>query len=122
MPTINKIFSKEEIKSFQELVKKVPVSEELIDFTVKKVSLTRPTETDSPKYIKDYINWGAGPRASQYLILAAKSAAVMDGRFTPSKDDVIKFVKPVLRHRLIPNFNAEADSINLVELIEKLFT
>lgn len=120
-PVVNKIFSKEEIIGFQNLVKKVPVSDELIEYVVKKVSLTRPTNTESPKFIKDYINWGAGPRASQFLILASKALSIIEGRFSPSQDDVNKAAKPVLRHRLIPNFNAEADNINVVDIIDKLF-
>lgn len=120
-PNVSKIFTGEELLKFQELVRKVPVSDEVIEFTVKKVSLTRPSNPLAPKYIKDYISWGAGPRASQYLILAAKAKAVLDGRFTPGKDDVIIASEPVLRHRLIPNFNAEADNIKVLEIIERLF-
>ncbi len=120
-PNVIKIFTGEELLKYQELVRKVPVSDEVIEFTVKKVSLTRPSNPLAPKYIKDYISWGAGPRASQYLILAAKTKAVLDGRFTPGKDDVIIASEPVLRHRLIPNFNAEADNIKVLEIIEKLF-
>ncbi len=120
-PIVNKIFTGEELLRYQELVRKVPVSDEVIEFTVNKVSLTRPSNPLAPKYIKDYINWGAGPRASQYLILAAKARAVLDGRFTPGKDDVIIASEPVLRHRLIPNFNAEADNIKVLEIIERLF-
>lgn len=120
-PNVTKIFTGEELLKYQELVRKVPVSDEVIEFTVKKVSLTRPSNPLAPKYIKDYISWGAGPRASQYLILAAKTKAVLDGRFTPGKDDVIIASEPVLRHRLIPNFNAEADNIKVLEIIEKLF-
>ena len=120
-PNVTKIFTGEELLQYQELVRKVPVSDEVIDFAVKKVSLTRPSNPLAPKYIKDYISWGAGPRASQYLILAAKTKAVLDGRFTPGKDDVIIASEPVLRHRLIPNFNAEADNIKVLEIIERLF-
>jgi len=120
-PNVSKVFTGEELLMYQELVRKVPVSDEVIDFAVKKVSLTRPSNPLAPKYIKDYISWGAGPRASQYLILAAKTKAVLDGRFTPGKDDVIIASEPVLRHRLIPNFNAEADNIKVLEIIDKLF-
>lgn len=117
---INKVFSKNEIIEFQELVRKVPVSQEVIDYIVDKVSLTRPGNNMSPKIVKDYVNWGAGPRASQYLTLAAKAGCVLDGRITPSLDDVIKYTLPVLRHRVITNFNAEADNIKSSDIINTL--
>ncbi len=120
-PILKKIFSKEEIIQFQDLVRKVPVADELSEYTVKQVSKTRPSNELAPKIIKDYINWGAGPRASQYLILAAKAACILDGRFTPSKEDINKYSLPVLRHRLITNFNAEADNVKVEEIIRNIF-
>jgi MoxR-like ATPase len=121
VPDVNIIFSKEEILEFQDLVRKVPVADEVIKYTVEIVAKSRPANPNSPKYIKDYISWGAGPRASQYLILGAKALSALDGRFSPNIDDIKKVAKSVLRHRLIPNFNAEADNINIVEIIDKLF-
>jgi MoxR-like ATPase len=82
--------------------------------------MTRPVNGHSPQFIKDWITWGAGPRASQYLILAAKTRAVVEGRFTPNIDDVKVSMLPVLRHRIITNFNAEADGISSVEVINRL--
>ncbi len=120
-PELKIIFTKKEILEFQDLVRKVPVADELAEYTVKQVSLTRPSNSSAPKMIKDYINWGAGPRASQYLILAAKAACILDGRLTPSKEDIKKYSLPVLRHRLIPNFNAEADNIKVEDIIKTLF-
>jgi MoxR-like ATPase len=82
--------------------------------------MTRPQNGSSPQYIKEWINWGAGPRASQYLILAAKARAAMENRFTPGIEDVRSSMLPVLRHRIITNFNAEADGITSVNIIERL--
>ncbi|MBI5403722.1 MAG: MoxR family ATPase [Ignavibacteriae bacterium] len=121
IPEPQVIFSKNEIIGYQELIRKVPVADEVIKYTVGIVSKSRPNNPDAPKFIKDYISWGAGPRASQYLILGAKALSVLDGRFSPNIDDVKKVSKSVLRHRLIPNFNAEADNINILEIIENLF-
>lgn len=115
------IFTKNEIIGYQELIRKVPVADEVIKYTVGIVSKSRPGNSESPKFIKDYISWGAGPRASQYLILGAKALSVLEGRFSPNIDDVKKVSKSVLRHRLIPNFNAEADNVNILEIIENLF-
>ena len=119
-PELKKIFTKEDIILFQDLVRKVPVSDEVINYAVNLVSMTRPTDQRSPKYIKDYINWGAGPRASQYLVLGAKTFCILDGRFTPNIDDVKRVSKPVLRHRLITNFNAEADNVSVLNMVERL--
>ena len=105
---------------FQELVRKVPVADEVINYAVTLVGKTRPTNNNVPKYIKDYVQWGAGPRASQYLILGAKAQCILNGRYSPSIDDVKAVAKPVLRHRLILNFNAEADNLSVLDLIDKL--
>jgi MoxR-like ATPase len=120
LPSLNRIVTAEEIISYQDLIRRVPVAENVIRYAVKVVGLTRPGNGSSPKYTKDWINWGAGPRASQYLILAAKTKAVIDGRFTPNIDDVKAAMVPVLRHRIITNFSAEADGIRSVDVIEKI--
>ena len=119
-PKLNIVLKKEEIIAMQELVRRVPVSDNLINYTVNLVSKTRASSPDSPKYIKDWLSWGAGPRASQYLILGAKTNAILYGRFTPEIEDIKKVATPVLRHRLITNFNAEADGIKTPDIIEKL--
>jgi MoxR-like ATPase len=119
-PKLDTILKKQEIISLQDLVRRVPVADNVIEYTVKLVNRTRPNNGFSPKYIKDWISWGAGPRASQYLILGAKTNCIIEGRFSPSIDDIKKIAKPVLRHRLITNFNAEADGIKTVDIIEKL--
>jgi len=120
LPSLNKVFNSQELIAYQDLIKRVPVADNVIQYAVNFVNNTRPVNGASPKFIKDWVSWGAGPRASQYLILAAKVKAVMEGRFTPSIDDVKSFLFPVLRHRIIPNFSAEADGINSIEIIKKL--
>lgn len=119
-PQLNTVLKKHEIISLQDLVRRVPVADNVIDYTVKLVNKTRPNNGKSPKYINDWISWGAGPRASQYLILGAKTNCIIEGRFSPSIDDIKKIARPVLRHRLITNFNAEADGIKTIDIIEKL--
>ncbi|MCL6099910.1 MAG: MoxR family ATPase [Bacteroidetes bacterium] len=119
LPKLGKVLGANELIEYQDLIKRVPVADNVIEFAVRFVDSTRPTNNAS-QFIKEWVNWGAGPRASQYLILAAKTKAVMEGRFTPSIDDVKAFLVPVLRHRIIPNFSAEAEGINSVEIIKKL--
>ena len=117
---LQKVLSSEEIVYFQNLVRKVPVADHIVQYAVHLVSKSRPKSELAPKFINDWISWGAGPRASQYLILGAKTRAILDGRFTPDLDDVKAVVKPVLRHRLVTNFNAEADGITTPDIIEQL--
>lgn len=117
---LQKVITANELMEFQELVRKVPVADNVIEFAVKVANLTRPVNGSSPKYIKDWITWGAGPRASQYLILSAKAKAVIQGRFTPNIDDVRFAMLPVLRHRIITNFSAEAEGITAVDVIKKI--
>ena len=117
---LSKVVSAEEIIMFQDLVRKVPVRIMLLSLQLRAANLTRPTNSSSPQFIKDWITWGAGPRASQYLIMAAKTRAVIQGRYTPNIDDVKFAMTPVLRHRIITNFSAEADGITSVDVIQKL--
>ncbi|MHB8337594.1 MAG: AAA family ATPase [Ignavibacteriaceae bacterium] len=120
LPELSKVINAGELIGFQNLVRKVPVAENVIEYAVTIVNKTRPNGTTAPQYVKNWINWGAGPRASQYLIMAAKTKAVIEGRFTPNIDDVKFAMIPTLRHRIITNFSAEADGINSVEVIKKL--
>ncbi len=119
-PQLTHILGKEEILFYQELVRRVPVADNVISYAVNLVSKTRPKFSGAPQFIKDWLNWGAGPRASQYLILGAKTRAILDGRATPDIQDVRHVVGPVLRHRIVPNFNAEADGVTTIQIIEKL--
>ncbi len=120
LPKLEKVLNGSEVLELQKLLRRVPVAEEVIEFAVRLVSATRPSSDNSLKYIKDYVSWGCGPRASQYLILGAKTRACLDGRFTPAIDDVRAVAHPVLRHRLVTNFNAEADGVRPDDIIDNL--
>ena len=114
------IIDKDNLLEYQKLVLNVPVSDNLIDYAVKFVHNTRPNNKDAPEITKKYINWGAGPRASSFLILAAKAKAVLSNRPTPEIEDLVSVIKPVLRHRIIPNFNAEAEGLKSDSIIDEL--
>jgi MoxR-like ATPase len=117
--TINKVMSKNDIIAYQDVVRKIPVADNVIDYAVSLVRATRP-ETNQSQTVKDYINYGAGPRASQFLILGAKARAAMSGRFTPSIDDIKYVAQPVLRHRIVTSFKAEADRLDSNAIVDKL--
>ena len=117
---LSKIMSGAEIQQLQQLVRKVPVSDHVIDYAIKLVRATRRTENQVRDYIANWVTWGAGPRASQYLILGAKTNAILSGRYTPSIEDVQYVAKPVLRHRIVTSFNAEADGVDTLQIIDKL--
>ena len=117
---VNKVLTGAQIIDLQNLVRRVPVADNVVEFAVKLVRKTRPGTSDAPQYIKDYISWGCGPRASQYLILAAKTRAALDGRPTPEEQDVRSSALPVLRHRLVTSFNAEADGVKVEDLVGRL--
>ncbi|MCI0530609.1 MAG: MoxR family ATPase [candidate division Zixibacteria bacterium] len=116
---LDKVMKGEEIINLQKLARKVPVSDHIINYAVRLARSTRPGEDHLP-YIKNWVSWGAGPRASQYLILGAKTKAILDGRYAPSIEDVKSVAKPVLRHRIVTSFNAEAEGITTANIIEKL--
>ena len=118
--SVNKVLTGEQIITLQDLVRRVPVADNVIEYAVKLVRKTRPASPDAPQYIKDYVSWGCGPRASQYLILAAKTRAALEGRPTPEIEDVRVSALPVLRHRLVTSFNAEADGVKVEQLVERL--
>lgn len=119
-PTLSHVISGEEISSYQDLVRRVPVADNVIEFAVRLATKTRPKSDGSPKFIKDWLSWGAGPRASQYLILGAKTRAIIAGKHTPDIEDVRTMAAPVLRHRIVPNFNAEADGVSTIDIVERL--
>jgi len=116
---INNIIKKSELLDFQQLVLNVPVSENVIDYSVNLVQSTRPNDSKNKITLK-YIEWGAGPRASSFLVLAAKAKAILAGKATPDIDDVNSVVKSVLRHRIILNFNAEAEGIKTDDVLDEL--
>lgn len=118
-PNLNIVISQKELIEYQNLIKRVPVADNVIGYAVRFVGQTRKSTLNNSK-INSLINWGAGPRASQYLILAAKTKAVIDGRFNPNIDDVKFSIIETLRHRIIPNFNAEAEGIKSIDIIRML--
>ena len=119
--TINSIINGSQILVFQNLVRKVPVADNVIEYAVKLVNKTRPARPMATKMVNDYISWGAGPRASQYLTLGAKCHAVLEGKFSPDIEDVQAIAKYVLRHRIVRNYKAEADGITEEKIIESLY-
>ena len=119
-PKVKHVLTANDIIGFQDLVRRVPVADNVIDEAVKLVAMTRPKDPHAPQFVKDWLTWGAGPRASQYLILGAKTRAILHGKYTPDREDIRAVAVPVLRHRIIPNFNAEADGITSVQIVEKL--
>jgi MoxR-like ATPase len=114
------VISGPEIITCQELVRRVPVPDHVMDFVLDLVRCTRPKEPEAASFVKELIEWGAGPRASQYLILAGKVRAVLQGRFHVTIDDIEALTHPVLRHRIVPTFNAEAEGINVDEIIDRI--
>lgn len=110
-----------QIAELQKLVRRVPVSDHVIDYAVRLVRATRHTlDGNDLDYVKNWVSWGAGPRASQYLILGAKTRAILDNRPTPAVEDVRAVAKPVMRHRIVTSFNAEADGVSAEHIVEKL--
>ena len=117
---VRQVISGAQIVALQQLVRKVPVATDVIARAVGLARASRPGGADAPPYVREYVSWGAGPRASQYLILGAKAAAILDGRLAPSLDDVARMALPVLRHRIITNFQAEAAGVDSVEIVNRL--
>ncbi|MFO0793091.1 MAG: MoxR family ATPase [Candidatus Brocadiaceae bacterium] len=119
-PTVNKIFSPEEITGLQELVARVPVADYVLEYAIRLVRASRPMDASSPDFIKKWISWGAGPRASQYLILGSKARALLDGRYAATCNDIRAIAKPILQHRIITNFHAEAEGKTSLGIIEQI--
>ncbi len=116
------VLSSEDILALQKIVRKIPVSQHVIDYAVNLTRATRPSDPTAPEFVKNYLAWGAGPRAAQYLVLGAKSRALLHGRFNVGSEDVRAVAKPVLRHRIFTNFNADAEGLtadNVVEMLVK---
>lgn len=119
--TVNKLFSSEEIIAFQQLIRRIPVADNVVEYAVKLVSKTRPNTVNASEEVNQYIDWGAGPRASQNLILAAKTHAAIQGKFSPDIENVKAVAISVLRHRIIKNYKAEAEGITKENIINNLF-
>ena len=120
-PSVSRILSGEDIKGFQQLVRKAPVADNVIEYAVKLVQKTRPNTQEAAKEANDFLEWGAGPRASQFLVVGAKCNALLNGKYSPDIEDIQAIAVPVLRHRIVRNFKAEAEGIEVEDIIKKLF-
>ena len=117
---LNKIMSSEEIISYQKLIRSVPINESVLEYAVSLVTKTRPNSNSSDTVVNEFIEWGAGPRASQYIILASKCHCLINGKFTPDIEDVKAVAKPILRHRIVKNYKAESKGMTVDDIIEAI--
>ena len=120
-PVVNPLFTAQEIIDFQHLIRRIPVADNVIEYAVTLVTKTRPDSNLATDFIKNYIDWGAGPRASQNLILAAKAHAAFNGKFSPDIEDVKAVAEGILRHRVVKNYKADAEGLSIEKIIEKLY-
>jgi len=119
-PVLNKIINAQEIISYQNLVRSIPINDSVLEYAVKLVSKTRPNSSNSDAVVNEFIEWGAGPRASQYMVLAAKCYALLNGKYTPDIEDVKAIAKPILRHRIVKNYKAESKGMSVDQIIEEI--
>jgi MoxR-like ATPase len=119
-PTLNKVINEEKIQQMQDLVRKVPASSHVIGYAVKLVRASRPQGPEAIPFVREWVEWGAGPRASQYLILAAKARAILNHRYVASVEDIKAVIPSILRHRIITNFKAQAEGITSLNVIDHL--
>jgi len=117
---LDRVLSPQRIRELQDLVLRVPAAEHVIKYAVKLVRATRAEQDSAPDYVRQYVSWGAGPRASQYLVLAGKARAILDGRFAVSVEDVKALARPTLQHRLILNYRAEAEGVKTGEIVDRM--
>ncbi len=117
---LNQILNAEQIIEYQDLIRRIPVADNVLEYAVKLVGKTRIGDDTAPKITKDFITWGAGPRASQYLVVGAKCHAAMRGKYSPDIEDVQAVAKPILRHRVVKNYRAEAEGYSMDRIIEEL--
>ncbi|MHC4200161.1 MAG: AAA family ATPase, partial [Planctomycetota bacterium] len=117
---LERVLAAEQVKEIQRVVRRIPVSEAIIADAVKLVARTRPTHDTAPEHVKKWVRWGAGPRASQYLILGAKARAVVRGELSVSESDVAAVAPAVLRHRIVINFHAESEGVTADEIVKQL--
>ena len=117
---LNTIMSAEEIMQYQEVITKLPVTDNVLQYTVSLVAKTRPDSDKAADVVKQYIEWGAGPRASQFMLMAAKCHAAINGKYAPDIEDVKAVAKPILRHRLVKNYKAEAEGMSIDKIIESI--
>lgn len=117
---VNKVLSVEEIIFFQNLIRRIPVADNVLEYAVKLSNKTRPNREHAPQLVNDYLSWGAGPRASQYLVVGAKCHAALSGKYSPDIEDVKAVAHPILRHRIVRNYKAEADGYSIDKIIDEL--
>ena len=118
--SVKKIMNAEEIVSYQNILRKIPVNDNVVEYAVRLVGKTRPTTEMASEKIKEYISWGAGPRSSQFMLLGAKCHAVINGKYSPDIEDVKAVAKPILRHRIVRNYKAEAEGISVDNIIDSI--
>lgn len=117
---LNKIIHDEEILFFQQLVRRVPVTDNVMEYAVKLSGKTRPNSEHAPEIVNKYLSWGAGPRASQYLVIGAKCHAILKGKYSPDIEDVKAVAEPILRHRIVRNYMAEAEGYSVERIIQEI--
>jgi MoxR-like ATPase len=120
-PEINKVITGEEIAYFQQLIRRIPVTDNVLQYAVQLAVKTRPNTPAATKDVNSYVSWGAGPRASQFLVIGAKCHAALNGKFSPDMEDVRAVALPILRHRIVRNYRAEADGVTVEKIIQGLF-
>jgi MoxR-like ATPase len=120
VPQVTPVMSREEILRLQRLVREAPVGQQVVEYAVRLARATRPHEGEAPDFVRQGVQWGAGPRAAQAMVLGAKVKALLDGRLTASRDDVRALALPALRHRIIPSFSAEADGVSAADITRRL--
>jgi MoxR-like ATPase len=118
--TLETVMTASDLHRFQHFVRQIPVADNVIEYAVRLVGMSRPDRPEAPDFVNNYLSYGGGPRASQYLVLGAKALAVLQGRVTPLVEDIEALAIPVLRHRIVANFNAEAEGMSSVDIINRL--
>ncbi len=118
---INPMFAAQDIIEIQQLIRRVPIADNVVEYAVNLVGKTRPQSKTAPEIIRNYIDWGAGPRASQNLVLAAKTHAIVNGKFSPDIENIQAVALGILRHRIIKNYKAEAEGITEEHIVRSLF-
>ena len=118
--SLNTIMSAEQIMKYQEVITKLPVTDNVLQYAVSLVAKTRPNSDKAADVVKQYIEWGAGPRASQFMLMAAKCHAAINGKYAPDIEDVKAVAKPILRHRLVKNYKAEAEGMSIDQIIDSI--
>jgi MoxR-like ATPase len=118
---LSEVLNAEDIIAIQDLIRRIPVVDNVMTYAVNLAAKTRPNTPNAPDFVNEYLSWGAGPRASQYLVLGAKAHAAIHGKYAPDQEDVRAVATPILRHRIVKNYKAEAEGLDIDEIIARLF-